>query len=186
MANMGAITTTPLLTFEEFERLPDTPGKRELLEGEVIELPVPQFKHSANAHTIFRSLDTAIGAAHARSEAVELGEVYIEMGYQLSTRSYVQPDVSITHAGQPVDKFLQRAPAIAIEIISPSNTVEEVDLKTKLYFQHGAREVWRIYPKTRHVTVHEPGKSHDVGERETLTTPLLPGLALSVREILGA
>ncbi|HJZ95811.1 MAG TPA: Uma2 family endonuclease [Candidatus Solibacter sp.] len=182
---MGAITTR-LLTFEEFERLPDTPGKRELLEGEVIELPVPEFKHSLNAQDLFLLLYSALKTAHASGEAAELGAVYIEMGYKLSARSYVRPDVSITHAGQPVDRFLQTAPAIAIEIISPSNTVEEMDFKTKLYFQYGAREVWRIYPKTRHITIHLLGNSHDVGEDEVLTTPLLPGLALSVREILGA
>jgi len=37
---MGA--TTKLLTFEEFEQLPDAPGKRELLDGELIEWPPPQ------------------------------------------------------------------------------------------------------------------------------------------------
>jgi len=34
---MGATTTR--LTFEEFERLPEQPGKRELLKGELIEVP---------------------------------------------------------------------------------------------------------------------------------------------------
>ena len=34
---MGA--TTVHLSFEQFEALPDTPGKQELLEGELIELP---------------------------------------------------------------------------------------------------------------------------------------------------
>jgi Uma2 family endonuclease len=77
------------------------------------------------------------------------------------------------------------APAIAIEVISPSNTAAAIDLKTELYFQHGAREVWRFYPKTRHVTVHEPGKSHDVGRDEILTTPLIPGFTLNVREVFG-
>ena len=37
---MGIImgTTTSLMTFEDFERLPEEPGKRELLKGELIEL----------------------------------------------------------------------------------------------------------------------------------------------------
>jgi Uma2 family endonuclease len=107
------------------------------------------------------------------------------MGYQLSGDGYAQPDVSVTHAGQAVQKYLGGAPAIAVEIISPSNTAEETDLKTKLYFEFGAREVWLVYRKTRHVIVHVPGASREVGENQTLTTPLLPCLALGVREILG-
>src|SRR5437660_1385411 len=134
---MGTTTTTQLLTFEEFELLPDTLGKRELLEGELIELPIAEFSHSANSHRIFRRLDAALNQAHSRGEAAELGDCYIEMGYRLSTDAYVQPDVSITHAGQTVQKYLQRAPAIAIEVISPSNTAREMDIKTKLYFQYG-------------------------------------------------
>ena len=31
--------STSLLTFEEFEQLPDDPGKLELLDGELIRLP---------------------------------------------------------------------------------------------------------------------------------------------------
>ena len=56
---MGTTTTTQLLTFEEFELLPDTLGKRELLEGELIELPIPEFSHSANFHRIFRLVNLA-------------------------------------------------------------------------------------------------------------------------------
>src|SRR6266496_3875711 len=151
---MGTTTDTRLMTFEDFERLPNTPGKRELLEGELIELPIPDFSHSANAQQLLFELHASLKTAHSRGEATDLGAVYMEMGYKLSSRSYVRPDVSITHADQTVERFLQRAPAIAVEIISPSNTDEQMDFKTELYFQHGTREVWRVYPKTRHVTVH--------------------------------
>ena len=44
MLSMG--TTTSLLTFEEFERLPDQPGKRELLKGELIDGPPAEEKHN--------------------------------------------------------------------------------------------------------------------------------------------
>jgi Uma2 family endonuclease len=128
-------------------------------------------------------MDPALAQAHARGEAAELGVVYIEAGYQLSSRSYVQPDVSVTHASQIEDRFFQSAPAIAIEIISPSNTVEQMDVKTRLYFEYGAKEVWRVHPKARYVAVYTPTGIQRFGESETLTTPLLPGFAVSVREI---
>src|SRR5438067_7021047 len=97
---MGTITTSPLLTFEEFERLPDQPGKRELLEGELIELPPAELEHNESSEEIFLQMLPAIRAAHSRGEAAELGRAHHEMGYKLSARSYVQPDVSVTHADQ--------------------------------------------------------------------------------------
>jgi Uma2 family endonuclease len=174
-----------LLTFEEFELPPDRIGKRELLNGELIELPLAEYLHTVIAHRIFLDLHAALDSAHARKEATGLGAAHIGMGYKLPSDSFVRPDVSVTHSGQAVQRYLEGAPAIAVEIISPSNTVEEMDLKTKLYYQSGAREVWRVHRKTRHVSVHQPGESHELGEDESIASPLLPGFALSVREILG-
>src|ERR1019366_2578743 len=45
--------TTTLLSFEEFERLPDEPGKLELLDGELIQLPPAKRKHVDIAHRIY-------------------------------------------------------------------------------------------------------------------------------------
>jgi len=69
---------------------------------------------------------------------------------------------------------------------SAGGQAEELDDRTRLFFEHGAREIWRAYLRTRHITVHVPGRAHDVGDNDTLTTPLIPGLALSVRDILAA
>jgi Uma2 family endonuclease len=53
---VGATTTPKLLTFEEFEHLPDAPGKRELLEGELLESPPPQRRHTIIQHRIAEAL----------------------------------------------------------------------------------------------------------------------------------
>ncbi len=37
------------------------------------------------------------------------------------------------------------APEICVEIISPSNHPDEIKEKTRLYLNHGAKEVWLIY-----------------------------------------
>src|SRR6478736_4368048 len=115
---MGTTTTTTLLTFKEFERLPDQPGKRELLKGELIELAPALLKHNRITHLIWKVMMPALEAAHARGEAAELGEVFHEMGYKLASDAYVQPDVSVTHAAQPEGKYFDLAPAIAIEVVS--------------------------------------------------------------------
>ena len=35
-----------------------------------------------------------------------------------------------------------QAPELCVEVISPSNSQDEIDHKVGLYFQHGAKEVW--------------------------------------------
>lgn len=108
----------------------------------------------------------------------------LRWGYKLGG-GWVQPDVSVTFAFQTDGQYLQGAPAIAIEVVSPSNTAEVLDIKTDLYFEFDAREVWRVYPKTRHVAVHLAGSDKVVLQHESVTTPLIPGLVLTVAEILG-
>ena len=183
MVPVGTVKT--LLTFEEFAQLPDQPGKQELVRGELIDMPPADYKHNEIADRIYGFLKTAIEQARARGEGSELGRVFHEMGYLLPGGCWLLPDVSVTHAGQRVEKYLIGAPAIAIEVISPSNTVKRIDAKAQLYFQFGAREVWRFFPKKKQVTIQVPGSVRAIAGDEVITTPLLPGLALAVKEICG-
>jgi Uma2 family endonuclease len=183
MVGMGTVKT--LLTFEEFEQLPDQPGKQELIRGELIEMPPADYKHNDIADRIYGFLKAALDQAHARGEAGELARVFHEMGYLLSGANWLRPDVSITHAGQSVEKYLIGAPAIAIEVVSPNNTAKRIDAKAELYFQFGACEVWRFLPKKKQVMVQVPGSVRVIAEDAVITTPLLPGLALAVKEIFG-
>jgi Uma2 family endonuclease len=183
MVDMGATTKT-LLTWEEFERLPEREGKDELIDGELIELPPPKIKHSKGSKCIFKALDIALDLAHARGEAAHLGEVYHETGYRLGQRHWVVPDVSITHHGQPETDYLEDSPAIAIEVVSDSNTPKRIARKTKLYFQYGAREVWHCDRNPRKIEVHTPAGVRVVTQEQSVTTPLLPGFSLPVSAAL--
>jgi len=179
---MGTVKT--LLTFEEFEQLPDQPGKCELVRGELIELPPADYEHHLIAHLIYDLLKDALQQAHAHGEAAGLARVFHEMGYLLTAECWLQPDVSVTPAGQRIEKYLIGAPAIAIEVISPGNTAKRVAKKTELYLECGALEVWCFFPKTKRVTIRVPGSVREVAADGILTTPLLPGLALSLQRNL--
>jgi Uma2 family endonuclease len=69
--------------------------------------------------------------------------------------------------------------------VSPSNTADELSTKTVLYFEHGAREVWRLYQKARYLEVHVASGSRKVSLDDAVTTPLVPGFSITVREMLG-
>jgi Uma2 family endonuclease len=136
---MGAIT---LLTDEEYLNMPDEPGKRELLDGELISLPTADYFHSSTARNYEDLLRTVLPRKRVR----------MFEGYRLK-RGWLIPDVSVTWPDQPVSRWLQGAPMIAIEIVSPGNTAEEIHRKTEAYLEEGAAEVWVVYPKRHKMNV---------------------------------
>ena len=179
---MGDVRT--LLTFEQFEQLPDDPGKCELLGGELIQLPPAKYKHNWRSERVFRWLDAAIVGLHARGEAARLGDPHIGMGYRLGPLTWLQPDISITHDGQPVGDYLEGAPALAVEIVSESNTPRRIARKVEAFLAHGAVEVWVIYPDRRELLVHRKGAGVATLSGR-FTTDLLPGLEIDLDAILG-
>ena len=130
------------MQFAEFETLSDRPGKRELLVGELIELPPAKQKHNQIAERIYLRLREILSEAGNPS----LGEAHHEMGYLFEDGSWLQPDVSITHAGQAVEDYYFGSPALAVEIVSENNTADEIAGKVEVYLTNGASEVWVLYP----------------------------------------
>jgi Uma2 family endonuclease len=172
--------STSLLTFEEFEQMPepDEPVKEELLDGEFIQMPPPFFDHVVIAHWLHELLKPTLSGP---DRPTGLGRVYIETGYKIGSNSGLTPDVSVTHARQPRDKYLEGAPALAVEIVSESNTAERMDRKVKKYLSNGGIEVWVVYPKTQCVWVFRQGRAEEfLGE---LTSELFPGLTIDLNSL---
>jgi len=154
-------TAVALVTFEDLERLPDEPGKTELLDGEVIQMPPAFLPHNILSEDLFLLLRQMVKTLTSGGTARGLGKVHHEMGYKIGKGpdSWLIPDVSITHQDQSAsEKYYEGAPLIAIEIISESNTARYVDRKTKKYLANGSQEVWVLYPKTRRVLTHYAGR----------------------------
>jgi Uma2 family endonuclease len=170
--------TTTLLSFEEFEQLPDEPGKLELLDGELIQLPPAKRKHVEIAHRIYDLLKPVVDKAEA---SARLGGAYHEMGYKFSSRAWLQPDVSISHRDQPSGDYLESAPALAVEVISESNSAAQMDRKVKIYLTNGGVEVWLVYPDTRCVWVFREGHAEEF--QSVLRTSLLPGLEIDLSQL---
>jgi Uma2 family endonuclease len=172
----------PLMTFAEFEKLPDAPGKRELLDGELIESPPARIGHIKVQHHI-ADLLRPYGDAYGLS-------FFVEAGFRLGKREWVQPDVSVVtpeheerSAAADPDGYFEDAPFIAIEVISATDTAEFVERKLFKYFENGAMEVWVADPKMRHIWRHSGLKAEAVVENGVFTSPLLPGFEMDVAEI---
>lgn len=54
----------------------------------------------------------------------------------------------------PQDQISKQIPDLAVEILSPSNTRREMQIKLKEYFLGGVKLVWIIDPKTRTAVAH--------------------------------
>jgi Uma2 family endonuclease len=86
--------------------------------------------------------------------------------------------------GLPDDAIGQFAPDLAVEVLSPSNTAREMQLKREAYFAAGVRLVWEADHRTRTVRVyHSPDDFQELTESEELDgEDVLPGFRLPVGE----
>jgi Uma2 family endonuclease len=78
-------------------------------------------------------------------------------------------------------------PDLAIEVLSQSNTKDEMERKRKDYFFHGVRLVWEVDPEKRWIDVYtSPEESYRVLESETLDGgEVLPGFMLPLSELFA-
>ena len=113
--------------------LQDLPYKIELDEhGQIIMSPASK-PHARYSSKITRILETQLQNGEGITEA----PVETSRGVRVPDASWA----STSRANQPGDLFTT-APEICVEVISPSNTVEEIQAKLGLYLKAGALEVW--------------------------------------------
>jgi Uma2 family endonuclease len=172
--------STSLLTFEEFEQMPDEPGKLELLDGELIRLPPSKTRNMRIAECIYKILEQELDRGGG---APRLGHVHMEFGYKIGVIAWLQPDVSIEYKGQTENDYLEGAPALAVEVISESNRADQMDRKVKKYLSGGAIEVWVVYPKTQCVWVFRQEYAQEFcGE---LRSELFPGSTIDLEALFS-
>ena len=82
------------------------------------------------------------------------------------------------------DGFCETVPDVVAEVVSPNDTVREVDYKRQEWLRAGVKEVWMLNPDVSSIHVYQgTGAFALLGEADTLSTPLLPGFAVPVAEL---
>ena len=120
----------------------------ELINGELFEMPPTGEIHGQLVMRLGRYLD-------AFSEQYNLGRVTGDSGYFSADdrETLLAPDVAFRrlHSGTepPLQKWVPRMPDLAVEIVSPSNTMPQIRRKAAIYLQHGTHLVWIIIPDSR-------------------------------------
>jgi Uma2 family endonuclease len=171
-----------LLSIEEFASLPDEPGKQELSEGEVILVPPP---HAIHTEICWRFTE-ALRDYLKRSGK---GRVYPEAGFRLGPHTVRQPDIAVLLETPvlPEGDWVSGAPDIAIEVLSPGNSAEDIELKISQYLAAGAKVVWIVSPKARQVSIYRAdGSGTLLREPQNLTgESVLPGFTLALVELFA-
>lgn len=173
-----AATTNKLVTFAELERMPDTDARYELRHGELVRVAPPKHGHQRIQNRLRRLLEAL---------ALDSGEVSTEFGFRvLPDYEYRIADVAFVSRDReksvPDDSYLDGAPNLVIEILSPSNTATEILDKKILCLANGCLEFWVVDPKRHQVDVSAAGgraKTYQSGEQ----IPLFFGGSISVDDI---
>jgi Uma2 family endonuclease len=129
------------------------------------------------------------------SEAHQLGDALSsEVGYQCFPQQpglVRKPDVSFVRSGRLPGGIHPKGwakfpPDLAVEIVSPNDSAEEVEKKLNDYRKAGVSLIWVIYPGARVARVHRhEGTPGYLTEDDALSgEDVIPGFRCALREIL--
>jgi len=174
---------TQLITAEEFEQMKFDDAHVELVKGAIIKMTPAGFEHGKIAQRIgARLLDFV--------EKNTLGEVCAaETGFILSHKpdTIRAPDAAFVAASRAksVEGFFDGAPDLAVEVVSPGDSHEEVQQKVLDYLNAGTKMIWIVQPRTRTITVHRSLKDvYTLTENDALDGgDVLPGFSVSVQDV---
>jgi Uma2 family endonuclease len=176
-------------TREDLLALPDDGKRHEIIDGEHYATPSPFTKHQVvlgNLYWLVRS----------HLELHRNGRVYFApLDVVFSRHDVVEPDllfVSDERREVVTQENLHGAPDLAVEILSESSRRYDEITKRQLYDRYGVREYWIVDPELETVKVYRrtdgafaraaelPSQTGD-----ELTTPLIPGLRISLRALFA-
>ena len=180
-----ATEVIPKLTYEEFRRLPDDGKRYELIHGEVHLTPSPTTKHQC----ALQNLSSDLGPFVIKNG---LGEVWTApLDVRLSHDTAVQPDlifISNSRARIIKENYIDGAPDLVVEILSPSTAAHDRATKLALYAEAGVPEVWLLDPNAKTVEVLKlQGKKYVLDAAlagdQKLTSSQFPGWELPLTDL---
>jgi Uma2 family endonuclease len=178
------------LTYDDFVRFPDDGKRHELIDGEHYVTPSPNESHQRISGNLYYAI-------RAWLEAHPIGRVYYApFDVVFSQFDVVEPDLLyMSHARAAValtPLHVRGVPELVVEIASKGTRRRDETIKLRLYERTGVSEYWAVDPVTQVVRVYRRGEGGFARPVEVsraaghvLTTPLLPGLELSLSAVFA-
>ena len=196
---MPVEATAALMTTEEFLALPDDGVERWLIRGQLREnrgqggehpLTVRNRWHSRIMVRVSQALANWLDQQPEPRGAILCGEagcrlrrdpptvVGIDVVYISAELAASEPEETTLIGGVPV---------LVVEILSPSDTQEQVDEKIDDYLRVGVALVWIIDPHDRTVLIYRPNQEPEfVNVRQELSgEPQLPGFRVPAAQLFA-
>jgi Uma2 family endonuclease len=159
-----------LVTFEEFDRLPDpSGGYYELQRGQIVYMPFRTLPHAVIQDTL---ADLLKPFARGR------WRVMVQFPFRATEEyEYRQADIAFiaNEKWQSGTDYFFGAPDLVIEVRSPSNTRGELLDRQEICLSNGCTSFWVVDPKTRSVQVTVPDRQpalYDSSSSLPLPAPL--------------
>ena len=181
---------TNLMTTEELLALPDDGVDRELIRGELREHPTTT---RSGPHCLAMANLSRLLSICVRQQVRPRGRVYtsgVPVRIRRDPDTFVGADLVYLAPGQAARTsasatYLDEAPAIVIEILSPSDTAEGVAEKIGEYLAAGVGQVWVVNTFFKTVTVYRPDARPVLfnDEQELSAEPQMPGFRAPVAEV---
>ncbi|MUL34918.1 Uma2 family endonuclease [Gloeocapsopsis dulcis] len=174
------------LTLEEFLRLPETKPASEYINGQIIQKPMPQGKHSTIQGELVTSINTI-------AKEKKIAKAFPELRCTFGGRSIV-PDIAVFSWERiPVDEngdvanVFAAAPDWTIEILSPDQSPTKVIGNILHCLTHNCKFGWLITPDERSVIVYPLGKQPIYFEKasDLLPVPEFLELQLKVEDLFN-
>jgi len=157
-------TVTPkkkVWTDEEFMTLPDDGHRYEIVNGELIDMGNSGALHGYVCSLLLAELS---GYIVPKKLGVILDS---STAFKMKNGNRRSPDIGffakerLQGMTQLPAGFLEGAPDLAVEVLSPGNTVEEIDGKIADYFDNGTRLAWVINPSQHYILVYRSAQEPD-------------------------
>lgn len=165
--------------------LPEHGPRYQLVDGELYVAPAPSRNHQ------FISVEIEY-ALRKHLEANPIGVMYhAPFDVQLTDTTVVQPDIAYFSKQRScylTEHGAEGAPDLVVEILSPKTAKLDLGVKREIYARTGVLELWIVEPEAQVVKVYRPQQSSQTPVETltatgTLTTPLLPGLAIELARV---
>ena len=172
--------------YAEYAALPEG-APYQLIGGELIKSPAPTRRHQEVSTRLLVALYNFVTPK-------SLGKVYgPPIDVILSDEDSPQPDivyVSKARSGILVREGIRGGPDLCVEVLSKGTEKMDLGPKRVLYARHNVTEYWIVDPDGNTLDLYrlqedaeEPRRKRV--EADTLTTDLLPGFSLALKEVFA-
>lgn len=182
---MNIATENKILTDQEFQALSKDGSHYELINGEVVEQG-----NSGMEHGNITAYLCGLIELYARPKKLGV-TCNSSTTFSFKSGNKRSPDISFVSKDrllglkQLPKSYFQGAPYLAVEVIYPNNTFEELHQKIVEYFENDCRLVWVINPDKKSTLVyHKPQPEKLLKVTDNLDgEDILPGFTLPVTDL---